>query len=188
MSTCMQIFSTANVPKIKHSSKPNASGCNKHQEDAGENCGHHLPECGCADRHDGGYQCVDLSKWRVLNMQPVCRYPVECCIVQHNNTVCTLCQSLQGQQRVIWLHHHITDFILVREHTVSLYQLLWEAVCKFLQDVGPHTWTSPSSNWVTQHKTLQNTTRPLIWDLRSSQLWRFKTLRSSELWCCKVLW
>ena len=83
-------------------------------------------------RHDGRHQLVDLGQGGVADVESVRGDPVEGGVVQNNDTICRLSQSLQCQDGVVRLDHYIRDVshgvvsfvFLVGKHAVGLNKLL----------------------------------------------------------------
>jgi len=91
------------------------------------------PESSRRRRHDGRHKLVDLRERRRVQPQPVSRDPVQRSVVEDDDAIGALGQSLERQERVVRLHHYVADAdvgnevaarLLVREDAVSLDQLL----------------------------------------------------------------
>ena len=89
-------------------------------------------------RHDWTHQLIRLIKARRLYMQPVCRYTRESAIIEHDDRVRMVRETLEGKEGVVRLHHDV-GFLVVREDGVSLDQLFGKAVVEPFEDVGAET-------------------------------------------------
>lgn len=52
-------------------------------------------------------------------MQPLDCNAVQGSVVQHHNSISIQGEALEGEQGVVWLHHHVTGLVLVGEDTAS---------------------------------------------------------------------
>lgn len=52
-------------------------------------------------------------------MQPLDCNAVQSSVVQDHNSISIEGEALEGEQRVVRLHHHVTGLVLVREDTAS---------------------------------------------------------------------
>mmetsp|Transcript_56311 Transcript_56311/g.93791 ORF Transcript_56311/g.93791 Transcript_56311/m.93791 type:complete len:414 (-) Transcript_56311:118-1359(-) len=76
-------------------------------------------------------------------------------VVNHHCRVGVENETLQRQNRVVRMHHHVRLVSVVGEHAVRLHNLLRVAVAQLLQQVRAETAASAASNAVREHETLQ---------------------------------
>jgi hypothetical protein len=86
-------------------------------------------------RNSGTDELIRLVKRRRLQVQAVRVDACQCTIVEHDNGIGVVRESLERQQCVVRLHHHIA-FLRVRKNRVGLHQLLREFVVQSLQQEG----------------------------------------------------
>ena len=78
-----------------------------------------ISQCSCRGSHDSGYQGVGLTERWLCNMQPFNSNPVQCRVVQHDDSISVEREALEGQQGVVRLNNYIAGLILVGEHTAK---------------------------------------------------------------------
>lgn len=83
-----------------------------------------VPEGGRRCRHHSRNQGINLAEIGIQNFQPFRSQFVQSSIVKHNNRVRIIDQSLESEDRVVRLHHHIRGLLLVGEHGVGRDDLL----------------------------------------------------------------
>lgn len=103
-----------------------------------------------------------LRRWNIilisvyLKVETIGCDSIQCCVIEYDDTISTTCQSTKCQQRIVWLNDDITgnqrneiklnrfltskvivipDFILIRKHTVRLYEFLWKSIGQSFHNV-----------------------------------------------------
>ena len=89
------------------------------------------------------HELIRLVKRRHLQVQAVCVDACQRTIVEHDDGVGVVRESLERQQRVVRLHHYIA-FLRVWKNRVGLHELLWELVVQPLQQEGAKSRARPA--------------------------------------------
>ena len=114
-----------------------------------------VPQGSGGGRHHGADQGVGLAEAGIRYFQPVHRNVVECRVVEDHHAVRVEGKSLESQQGVVGLHHHVAVQLLVGEDRVGLDELLGELVVQLLEQVGAHAGACAARDRVQEHEALQ---------------------------------
>jgi hypothetical protein len=90
------------------------------------------------------HELIRLVKRGRLQVQAVSVDACQCTIVEHDNGVGVVRESLERQQCVVRLHHHIA-FLRVGKDRVGLHQFLWKFVVQSFQQEGAEARARPAS-------------------------------------------
>ena len=88
-------------------------------------------------------------------MQSIRCDSAQCSVIQHHHRIRILRQPPHGQQTIIRMHHHIPRIRRVWKHTIRLNNLLRESIIQSLQQKRSQSRSSPTSNRMQHHETLQ---------------------------------
>lgn len=95
-----------------------------------------IPQCPGCSSHDRRNELVLLAIARIGAVQPIRRDPSQRSIIERNDRVRLLYESLDGQHGIVGLHDYVGGLFVVREDRVSLDDLLGEMLLETLEQEG----------------------------------------------------
>ena len=148
----------------------NGEGCVSRHEKVASGCGDEggeesdeivvhvsgIAKGGGGSGHDGGHQTVELIDRRIFDFEAIHRNSIQGRVVQDHHRVGIQGESLERQDRIVRLHHHIAlTLIPIGKHRIGLHQLFGKMIIERLEQVTPHARARPPRNGMTQDKALQ---------------------------------